>query len=121
LNRKEKKSKKPKKRGKSEKRGEKRAYRLFLARLAGFPPLGSTLLSSPPMRSSSDAPRLRLVWRFLGGALGSDSPRLRVTLTLARLFGRVERGAMVVENRSVDGQTVEDGRVGKGHWSWAEG
>jgi hypothetical protein len=82
-----------------------------LARLAGFPPLGSTLLSSPPMRSSSDAPRLRLVRRFLGGALGSDSPRLRVTLTLARLFGRVERGAMVVENRSVDGQTVEDGRV----------
>ena len=63
--------------------------------------LRSTLSSSTTLGSSSDAPLLCLVLCFFGGSLGSDSPRLHVTRAFERLFGQVERGAIVVEEREV--------------------
>ena len=72
-----------------------------MTRLAAFPTPRLTSSPSPSMRSSStsDPPLLCRVLRFLGGSLGSDSPRFRVTGALERLCGRVVRGAMVVEGR----------------------
>ena len=55
-------------------------------------------LSSSTMRSSSDAPLLCRVLRFLGGSLGSDCPRFRVAGAFER--GRVVRGAMKLRRES---------------------
>ena len=60
--------------------------------------------------------------------MGSDSPRLRVGGPLDRLWGQVERGAMVIERERLVVEWWEGGRVvgkgGKEWWerlTWAEG
>ena len=67
------------------------------------------LSSTTTLGSSSDAPLLCLVLRFFGGSLGSDSLRLHVTRAFERLFGRVERGAIVVEEREESGWAEVEG------------
>jgi hypothetical protein len=100
---------KPRKGGENPQKKDKTTYRPFLDPLARFPVLGLTLVSSSTLRSSSEF-LLCLVLRFLGGSLGSESPRLRVTWAFERLFGRFERGAIMVEKKS--------GLLGRGLRVW---
>ena len=78
-----------------------------------FPLSQSTSLSSKSLQSSLDPPLLFHVFCFLGGTLGSDSPRLRAAGAL--VVDRVLQGGMVLrQDESYGGRGLSEREWGGG-------